>query len=60
VLVNANMPSILTEIGFLSNPSDELYFEGEKARQQISAGLFKGVSKYVDILENNIQSLDKK
>jgi N-acetylmuramoyl-L-alanine amidase len=60
VLVNTNMPSILTEIGFLSNPSDERYFEGKKSRKQIAAALFKGVSRYVDILENNIHSSDEK
>ena len=46
VLIGSNMPSILTEIGFLSNPSDERYFSKEEARNQVAGALYRGVEAY--------------
>ena len=41
------MPSILSEIGFLSNPGDADYFNGEQARENVAEALFQGVSDYL-------------
>jgi N-acetylmuramoyl-L-alanine amidase len=48
VLIGANMPSILCEISFLSNPTDERNLMRPAYRQKIAEGLYKGVVKYVD------------
>jgi N-acetylmuramoyl-L-alanine amidase len=48
VLIGANMPSILAEISFLSNSTDERKLQTPEYRQKIAEALFKGVSKYVD------------
>jgi N-acetylmuramoyl-L-alanine amidase len=47
VLIGANMPSILTEISFLSNPSDDRKLETPAYRQKIAEALYRGVAKYV-------------
>jgi len=47
VLIGANMPSILAEISFISNPSDEHKMENSDYREKIAESLYKGISKYV-------------
>ncbi len=47
VLIGANMPSILAEISFVSNPGDERRLGTSEYRQRIAESLYRGVSKYV-------------
>ncbi|HET8668597.1 MAG TPA: N-acetylmuramoyl-L-alanine amidase [Terriglobales bacterium] len=47
VLIGANMPSILAEISFLSNPTDERRLQTPEYRQKIAEYLYKGVERYV-------------
>jgi N-acetylmuramoyl-L-alanine amidase len=47
VLIGANMPSILAEISFVSNPTDERKLRTPEYRQRIAESLYKGISKYV-------------
>ena len=47
VLIGANMPSILAEISFVSNPGDERRLETAEYRQRIAESLYRGISKYV-------------
>jgi len=47
VLIGANMPSILAEISFLSNPGDEHRLETSAYRQRIAESLYRGIAKYV-------------
>ncbi|HUS20063.1 MAG TPA: N-acetylmuramoyl-L-alanine amidase [Terriglobales bacterium] len=46
VLIGANMPSILAEISFVSNPADEKKLKTANHRQKIADSLFNGVSRY--------------
>jgi N-acetylmuramoyl-L-alanine amidase len=46
VLIGATMPSILAEIGFVSNAHDETLMRKTDQRQKIADALFKGVSQY--------------
>ncbi len=48
VLIGANMPSILAEISFVSNPTDERKLETAEHRQRIAESLYRGVSKYAN------------
>jgi len=48
VLIGANMPSILAEISFVSNPGDERRLETQAYRQRIAESLYRGISKYVN------------
>lgn len=47
VLIGANMPSILAEISFLSNPADEHKLQTPEYRQKVAESLYKGISRYV-------------
>jgi N-acetylmuramoyl-L-alanine amidase len=47
VLIGANMPSILAEISFVSNPGDERHLESAEYRQRIAESLYRGVSRYI-------------
>src|SRR5205085_7778801 len=46
VLIGANMPSILAEISFVSNPTDERKLRTPEYRQRIAESLYRGVSHY--------------
>ena len=48
VLIGANMPSILAEISFVSNPTDEKRLQTSDYRQRIAESLYHGIAKYVN------------
>jgi N-acetylmuramoyl-L-alanine amidase len=52
VLIGASMPSVLAEIGFLTNPADEAMLRTEQHRQKIAEALYKGVASYVETLSH--------
>lgn len=47
VLIGANMPSILTEVAFISNPKDEKILNEEQNRNHLADALFSGIEDYV-------------
>jgi N-acetylmuramoyl-L-alanine amidase len=47
VLIGANMPSILAEISFLTNPNDAQELRQPEYRERIAESLYRGVSRYV-------------
>lgn len=57
VLIGANMPSVLSEISFISNPSDEKLLRRGDQRQRVADGLYRGIAEYLDSL--NSLSIDK-
>jgi len=46
VLIGANMPSVLAEISFVSNPTDEAKLETPDYREKIAESLYRGIAKY--------------
>jgi len=48
VLIGANMPSILAEISFVSNPTDEHRLATSEYRQRIAESLYRGIANYVN------------
>jgi N-acetylmuramoyl-L-alanine amidase len=50
VLIGANMPSILVEISFLTNPHDERLLESPHFRQEIAQALYDGIARYAESL----------
>jgi N-acetylmuramoyl-L-alanine amidase len=52
VLIGADMPSILTEISFLSNPTDEQLLKKPDQRQRVAEGLYQGVASYLQSLNS--------
>ncbi len=51
VLWRTYMPSVLTEIGYLTNKREELFLGSEKGQDYIAAGLFRAFREYKDDLE---------
>jgi N-acetylmuramoyl-L-alanine amidase len=52
VLIGANMPSVLSEISFISNPSDEKLLRKTDQRQRVADGLYRGIASYLDSLNS--------
>jgi N-acetylmuramoyl-L-alanine amidase len=46
VLIGANMPSVLAEISFVTNPKDASQLQQPAYRQRVAESLYRGVSKY--------------
>jgi len=46
------MPSILTEISFLSNPADEKLLKQPEHRQRVAEGIFQGIAGYLESLNS--------
>jgi N-acetylmuramoyl-L-alanine amidase len=52
VLIGAEMPSILAEIGFLTNPREEALLKKPDYRQKLAEALYRGVSRYAGSLSH--------
>lgn len=52
VLIGAAMPSILTEIGFLTNAREEALLRKPEYRQRVAEALFRGISQYAQGLSH--------
>jgi N-acetylmuramoyl-L-alanine amidase len=51
VLWRTFMPSVLTEIGFLTNPEEEQFLGSPKGQDYIASGLFRAFREYKDEVE---------
>jgi N-acetylmuramoyl-L-alanine amidase len=52
VLIGANMPSVLSEISFISNPTDETLLRKGEHRNKVVEGLYHGIEKYLQNLNS--------
>jgi N-acetylmuramoyl-L-alanine amidase len=52
VLIGASMPSILAEIGFISNTREEALLKRQDHRQKLAEALYRGVSRYAQSLSH--------
>ena len=52
VLIGASMPSILAEVGFLSNTKEEQLLKRPEHRQRLAEALYVGVSRYAQSLSH--------
>jgi N-acetylmuramoyl-L-alanine amidase len=52
VLIGAQMPSVLAEIGFVSNPRDEGLLKRADQRQRLAEALYRGVNAYASTLSH--------
>ena len=46
VLARAGMPAVLTEIGFISNPDEEVYMNSEAGQAEIVNSMLKAIQTY--------------
>jgi len=54
VLIGANMPSVLAEVAFISNPGDERLLTKAPNREQLAKALFSGIEAYMKTLGGNV------
>lgn len=54
VLYATDMPSVLTEIGFMSNPQELKYITSEKGQNEIAAALFGAVKDYAEYVRKSL------
>jgi N-acetylmuramoyl-L-alanine amidase len=52
VLIGANMPSVLAETGFVTNPQEAKLLKGSVYRQKLAESLFNAIRKYQSSLKN--------
>jgi N-acetylmuramoyl-L-alanine amidase len=52
VLIGASMPSVLAEIGFLSNSREESLLKKAEHRQKLAEALYRGVFRYAQSLSH--------
>jgi N-acetylmuramoyl-L-alanine amidase len=58
VLHQTYMPSILIELGFLSNKTEGRYLNSKKGQQQLASQISKAITKYFDQLKLNTVATD--
>lgn len=56
VLQATAMPSILVELGFLSNKPEEDFLMSTEGQQQMAAGITKAIKRYKEIVEKTTQT----
>lgn len=54
VLYATDMPSVLTEIGFMSNPDELKYMSSEKGQTEIAENLYNAVKEYADFVRRSL------
>ena len=52
VLIGASMPSVLAEVGFISNAHDENTMKRQEYRERVAEALYKGLSSYANTLSH--------
>jgi len=55
VLIGAEVPSVLVEISFLSNPTEEERLRTSEYRQRIAQGIYRGIIAYKSSLEKGME-----
>ena len=58
VLWKTAMPSLLTEIGFITNPEEEKFLGSEKGQDYIASGIFRAFREYKNEVEGRTVKYD--
>lgn len=59
VLRNTSMPSVLTELGFITTPQEEQYLNSQRGISELSRSIYNGFLAYRRIYDKTAQSLPK-
>jgi len=58
VLWRTYMPSVLTEIGYLTNAEEEQFLVSNKGQEYVASGLFRAFREYKDDVEGSVKKYD--
>ncbi len=56
VLYGVDMPSVLTEVGFMTNPTELKYMTSKKGQEQIAQSIYGGIKDYVEMINGTIKA----
>ena len=59
VISRANMPSILIETGFLTNPKEEDFLHSKQGKEYLASAIFRAFRSYKESIDLSSISLDK-
>ncbi len=51
VLQNTKMPAVLVELGFMSNPNEEIYLNSEYGQTILASAIFRAVREYREVVQ---------
>ncbi|MFI3279869.1 MAG: N-acetylmuramoyl-L-alanine amidase [Rikenellaceae bacterium] len=54
VLYGVDMPSVLTEIGFMSNATEFAYMTSKKGQEEIAQSIYGGIRDYVEMINGTL------
>ena len=54
VLYSTDMPSVLTEIGFMTNHDELQYITSEKGQNDIVGAIFRAIERYIEIVNRSL------
>ncbi len=57
VLWQTTMPSVLVEVGFISNPQEERFLMSDQGQNYIASGIFRAVRSYKESVERRSRTL---
>tara|TARA_B100000959_G_scaffold16426_1_gene16039 strand:+ start:1095 stop:2300 length:1206 start_codon:yes stop_codon:yes gene_type:complete len=60
VISRANMPSILIETGFLTNPKEEDYLNSNEGKIYLASAIFRAFRSYKESIERSSEQISKK
>ena len=58
VCENTNMPSVLTEIGFITNQAEEVYLSSKAGQAELADAIYKALAEYRELTKDG--TVDKK
>lgn len=53
VLYRTAMPGVLVELGFISNPQDELFLRSKMGQESLAKGILNAFANYIHIIDGN-------
>ncbi len=56
VLYGADMPAVLTEIGFMTNSAEFAYMTSKKGQEEIAQSIYKGIRDYVNMVDSSVST----
>ncbi|MFI3323434.1 MAG: N-acetylmuramoyl-L-alanine amidase [Rikenellaceae bacterium] len=56
VLYGVDMPSVLTEIGFMTNPTEFAYMTSKKGQEEIAQSIYEGIKDYVTMVNGTLEA----
>lgn len=59
VLHKTAMPSILVEVGFISNATEEKFIGSKNGQEKLAKGIFEGFSSYYETYKKNVKELEQ-